>query len=488
MASSRKPRPTVDPLERSLLAAVQDAVSLALGGSARPQPAMARTRRGRGGADAPLLVAYSAGPDSTALLSLACTLRDARVAGFGSVHAVHVHHGLQPGADAWTTLCEQQCVIRNVPLAVRRVVIEKRGRGLEAAARDARYQALAEVAREVGAAAVMTGHHLDDRLETFLLQWIRGAGLDGLSGMAGQRALQPGTSVLLVRPLLHFARESIERYVARKELACVRDPSNEDTRLDRNAIRLRVMPELTRLRSGFRGAAERSLDLIAEGVEVLESVARDDLKACVQGAPGGMLRIDRLAALPEARRTLALRQWLAQAGLPSPPRARLREALQQAMNAGADARLLIRLGDRELRRHRGLLCLHNPQHGAPAPHSVQWQGESELAVPGWGGTLVFTRTEEEGFDSRWLCLEPLELRPRTGGERFKPHPTRPSKRLKQIFQDARIPEFERGALPLVWRDGRLIFVAGVGPAVRMLVDEGERVRIDWVGAASLLHD
>jgi tRNA(Ile)-lysidine synthase len=201
-----------------------------------------------------------------------------------------------------------------------------------------------------------------------------------------------------------------------------------------------------------------------------------------------MLRIDRVAALPEARRTLVLRAWLAQQGLAAPPRARLLEALRQAIGAGADARLLIRIGDHELRRHRGLLCLNVPRPGAPALHALQWQGERELAVPSWGGTLVFTRTSDEGFDARWLGAEPLQLRPRTGGERFKPHPTRPSKRLKQIFQEARIPEYERSALPLVWRDGRLIYVAGIGPDARMLVDEGERVRMDWVGAAPLLRD
>jgi tRNA(Ile)-lysidine synthase len=445
-------------------------------------------RRAKAAPEAPLLVAYSGGPDSTALLNLACALRDERAAGFSKVHAVHVHHGLQAAADAWSELCERQCAAHKVDLTVRRVRVQRSGQGLEAAAREARYQALAEAARELGATVVMTGHHLDDRLETFLLQWIRGAGLDGLSGLAGQRPLQPDGAALLVRPLLHFTRERLQQYVQRKGLEFVRDPSNEDVRLDRNAIRLRVMPELARLRSGFRGAAERSLDLIAEGVEVLQSVARDDLKACMEGAPTGMLRLDRLAAQPEARRMLVLREWLSQAGLQAPPRARLREALQQATTAGADARLLIRLGERELRRHRGLLCLNVSQRSTPAAHSVHWQGEAELAVPAWNGALVFTRTEGEGFDAQWLSSEPLELRPRTGGERFKPHPTRPSKRLKQIFQDARIPEFERGALPLVWRDGRLIFVAGIGPDVRMLVDEGERFKIDWIGAASLLRD
>jgi tRNA(Ile)-lysidine synthase len=486
MASTRKRRPTPDPLERSLLAAVSSAVDNALS-EAAPAPRQARSRARP---DAPLVVAYSGGRDSTALLSLVCALRDQRAPGFARPHAVHVHHGLHRDADSWVSHCEQQCAALNAQLTVQRVSVERRGSGVEAAARDARYLALAQAARGLGARAVLTGHQLDDRLETFLLQWIRGAGLDGLSAMAPQRELDAGgaSPIALLRPLLHVPRERIERYIRLKELAFIDDPGNSDPRFDRNSIRLQVMPELGRLRSGFRAAAERSIELIAEGAEALHSLAREDLQSCTREAPASTLRIDRLAMLPQARRTLVLREWLAQAGLKAPPRARLLQALQQAIGAGADARLLIRIGDHELRRHHGLLCLNAPRPGAPGPHAVQWQGEAELAVPSWGGVLMFTRTSDEGFDARWLGAEPLELRPRTGGERFKPHPTRPSKRLKQIFQEARIPEYERSALPLVWRDGRLIYVAGVGPDVRMLVADGERIRIDWVGAARLLHD
>ena len=463
------------------MAAVSSAVDDAL---SEPTPATQRARS-RARHESPLVIAYSGGRDSTALLSLACALRDQRAPHFARPHAVHVHHGLHRDADSWAAHCERQCAELKVPLMVQRVRVERRGLGVEAAAREARYRALAEAARELGARAVLTAHHLDDRLETFLLQWIRGAGLDGLAAISDERKLD---SAVLLRPLLHVTRERIERYLRLKELAFIDDPANADPRFDRSAIRLRVMPELARLRSGFRAAAERSIELVAEGAEALRSLAREDLQVCTRDAAPSTLRIDRLAMLPQARRTLVLREWLAQAGLKAPPRARLQQALQQAIGAGADARLLIRIGDHDLRRHRGLLCLNAPRRDAPGPHALQWQGEAELAVPSWGGALVFTHTSDEGFDARWLGAEPLELRPRTGGERFKPHPTRPSKRLKQIFQEAHIPEYERAALPLVWRDGRLIYVAGVGPDVRMLVAEGERIRIDWVGATRLLRD
>ncbi|HEY4038057.1 MAG TPA: tRNA lysidine(34) synthetase TilS, partial [Burkholderiaceae bacterium] len=165
------------------MTAIKSAVEQALSDN----PPAARSSRRR--SEAPLVVAYSGGRDSTALLNLLCGLRDERVRGFASPHAVHVHHGLHPDADSWAEHCERQCGALKVPLSVRRVRVERRRLGVEAAAREARYRALAEAALELSASAVLTAHHLDDRLETFLLQWIRGAGLDGLSAMAEPREL-----------------------------------------------------------------------------------------------------------------------------------------------------------------------------------------------------------------------------------------------------------------------------------------------------------
>jgi tRNA(Ile)-lysidine synthase len=107
-------------------------------------------------------------------------------------------------------------------------------------------------------------------------------------------------------------------------------------------------------------------------------------------------------------------------------------------------------------------------------------------VPTWGGVLHFDTTVEEGFDVEWLSGVPLELRGRGGGERFKPHPTRPSKTLKRLFQDANVPEFERARLPLVWRGEELIFVARLGADARLIDNGGPRVMLAWHPDAPLL--
>jgi tRNA(Ile)-lysidine synthase len=130
--------------------------------------------------------------------------------------------------------------------------------------------------------------------------------------------------------------------------------------------------------------------------------------------------------------------------------------------------------------------LRETQRTAGDAATITWRGEEEIAVPGWGGVLRFDTTVEEGFEVDWLSGVPLELRGRGGGERFKPHPTRPSKTLKRLFQDANVPEFERARLPLVWRGDELIYVAGLGPDARLVETGGPRVALTWVPDAPLL--
>jgi tRNA(Ile)-lysidine synthase len=489
MASSRKSRPKAEP-GGGASAVVTSALRAAVGAALASLPvrddgaALGSVRRKA--RRAPLVIAYSGGRDSTALLHAACALRAARAPGFGDLVAVHVDHGLQRDSLAWAEHCRRACARWDVPLDLRPVEVRRAGRGVEAAAREARYAALAEAAQAHRARFVLTAHHRDDRLETFLIQWLRGAGPDGLAGLPALRAFADG-ALRLVRPLLEVTRAQIDAYVAEHALPFVEDPSNADTGLLRNAIRLQVLPALAAARPGYEAAAARSIELVADAAQALRGLAADDLAACSAGVAAGVLRLDRFAFLTPARQRLVLRAWLAAAGLEAPSRARLQEVAEQALTARSDARLLVRLASgAEVRRHRGLLVLHRPLAVERAGHVLHWRGEDEVALPEWGGSLQFRRAEGEGFDPDWLRAAPLEIRARGGGERFKPHPTRPSKTLKRLFQDAGIAEYERAALPLVWREDRLIFVAGLGPDARLVDGDGPRIALAWQPGADLI--
>lgn len=481
MASSRA-RPKADPLESGLLEALRHALTQAAPAAAEPGILGQEPRRPARAA--PVVVALSGGRDSVALLDLAARLAATRGAPLKQVVAVHVHHGLSAQADAWSEHCAALAARLGVDFELIRVKVRARGQGLEAAARSARYEALAEAARRHGARVVLTAHHRDDQLETFLIQWMRGAGPEGLAGFPAERAFAAG-ELRLVRPFIDTPRNEIEAYVAARGLAYVDDDSNLDLRFLRNALRLQALPAMDAARPGFEAAAARSIELVAEAAEVLRSVAAADLAAC-RGTARATLRIDRLLGLDDARQALVLRAWLAEEGVAAPSRRRLTEALRQVREARSDARLLVRLGALELRRFRAHLVLRPAEVVGRSSTPVQWRGEAEIAVPAWGGVLRFVSTRGPGFPREWLAAEPLELRTRGGGERFKPAPLRPSRTLKRLFQDVGVPEFERARLPLVWRADELVFVAGLGADARCVEAEGDNVALEWVGDRGLI--
>ena len=156
-------------------------------------------------------VALSGGVDSVTLLH--------KLRARGPVAAIHVHHGLSPNADRWAAFCRRLCKRLDVPLTVVKVKVVRRGQGLEAAARQARYEAFAKADAE----CIALAHNLDDQAETVLMNLLRGAGRRGASGMPKQSRFKGKT---LLRPLLDTPRDEIEAYARRHRLAWVEDESN----------------------------------------------------------------------------------------------------------------------------------------------------------------------------------------------------------------------------------------------------------------------
>ena len=159
--------------------------------------------------------------DSHVLLHLCASLRNSPE-NPKKFHAVHVHHGLQASADAWTTHCSKICGDLNVPLLTIRVDARANpGDSPEEVARRARYRALREHLAEND--IVLTAQHRDDQAETLLLQLMRGAGLAGLAAMPEFAPLAPG---FLLRPLLSFSRQELRAYALANGLNWIEDPSN----------------------------------------------------------------------------------------------------------------------------------------------------------------------------------------------------------------------------------------------------------------------
>ncbi|HVS16601.1 MAG TPA: tRNA lysidine(34) synthetase TilS, partial [Thermoanaerobaculia bacterium] len=183
-----------------------------------------------------LVVAFSGGPDSTALL--AATQRQALALGL-EPWAVHLDHGLDPDSSRRARAARALAARLEIPFVERAVAIDPRpGRSLEAEARNARYRMLERERLRLGASWILTAHHRDDQLETLLLRLRQGSGLRGLTGIRRRR--HP-----LLRPLLDADREQLARSLADlPELTAVDDPTNRSPRHARNRLRGRLVPAL----------------------------------------------------------------------------------------------------------------------------------------------------------------------------------------------------------------------------------------------------
>lgn len=463
MANSRKLRRLNKPLTAEAIASLMDAFERAL------EAILARVVISSG---AGIALAYSGGLDSSVLLALASRYCAGKAI---PLYAFHIHHGLSTNADTWLVHCEQQAAAAGVQFAARHVSLENINQhGIEQAARTARYQALAALCESHQLPLLLTAHHQDDQAETVLLQLLRGAGLPGLSGMAvlheGHALLHDGLS--LGRPLLGFTRAQLEACAQNLGVSCINDESNADTRYRRNAVRQLIAPVIENNFPGFAAQIARSSSHVQAAQRLLDELAAMDLQACGQGAS---LVLGKLADLSADRVDNVLRYWLQQRGLSLPSTAQLMQLREQMLGASSDAHPLLNLAGVTLERRAGLLMVTASLRDAvpPAePIALHWQGEAEIVVPAWQGKLVFENTQGQGLDRAQLAAATLTLRPRSGSERLKLEAKRPSRSLKNLFQESQIPARERPWLPLLYAGETLAFAAGLGLDVRQGLVEG----------------
>jgi len=260
--------------------------------------------------DALVLVACSGGPDSLALAAATSFVAPRLGLRAG---LVTVDHGLQAGsieraADVVTWAASAGLA----PTSMVTVDATPRGDGPEAAARTARYAALAAAARRDGAVAVLLGHTREDQAETVLLALARGAGVRGLAGMPSRREVH---GVPFLRPLLDVARSDTIGACAADGLVPWADPHNEDPRFARSRVRaaLPLLAEL--LGAGVVANLARSARLVAADSSALDDWAASAITRAYD--EDGALRASALAEMPQAIRTRVLRTFARHVGAPA---------------------------------------------------------------------------------------------------------------------------------------------------------------------------
>lgn len=417
-------------------------------------------------------VAYSGGLDSTVLLH---ALVSVGTRPGSDLCAVHVNHGLNPAAAEWAEHCRVTCSRLQIPLTL--LEVDGRagaGGGPEAAARRARYDALAQLVQ--AGECLLTAHHQDDQAETVLLQLLRGCGPKGLAGMPYSARFARGWHA---RPLLDIGRDELRAHAVREGLTWIEDSSNRDTGLRRNYLRHQVVPILQRVWPGTAGSLARSASHCAEAAILLEQLAELDLERTAGERPE-TLRIEALRRLAPERQRNLLRAWIRRQGLPVPASAHLERLQSDVITAADDASPLLHWPGVEIRRYRGLLyamrCL--PRHDAT--RIIPWALEKPLVLPD-GSRLIAHPARGEGVQAADCQSGSLAVRFRRGGERCRPAGADHSRPLKKLLQERGVPPWQRERLPLLYIEDEIAAVADRWVCEPYAAGPGEEgVRIEWV--------
>ena len=400
----------------------------------------------------PVWIALSGGLDSCLLLTLA--VRAARRYPH-PIYALHVNHGLQAAAADFERHCRVLCDRLGVPLFVERVQVDRQGRGLEAAAREARYEAFA---RRISIGDTLwLAQHADDQAETLLLAALRGSGVRGLAGMPLQRNWR---GRYLVRPLLAYTRAELEREATSLGITWSDDPSNSDLTIDRNYLRRGVLPRLAERWPEASSSLARSAALAGEADALLDELAELDLETA-GGSPHRLMR-EHMLALSPPRQRLLIRYACQQLGLPTPPARRLTALLAQ-LNAREDARVSIEWPGGEARRWRGSLYLQAPLVPIPKDWQADWDGHPGLPTP--AGLVEVSLVPNDARPCR------LRLTLRKGGESLR-IAGRGRRDVKRLLQEIDVPPWHRDRQLLAWDGDTLVAVLGVAVAEGWTMSEG----------------
>ena len=418
-----------------------------------------------------IAVALSGGLDSVVLLDTVCKAQAKRTTQTkDQIYAFHIHHGLQKPADDWLVFCEKLAKQYKIHFDFRLLHLDDSNEkgNIEARARAARYEALADLCEEYGIEDLLLAHHQNDQAETVLLQLLRGSGVAGLSGMPHRRQLEINNhSITLWRPLLNQSRQELEACAKENKLKWIEDPSNKDTKYRRNAVRKKIIPALENIQPEVLANMARSAELLGEAQTLLNRLAQQDGKSILHK---DQLKVASLLALAKDDLPAAnnvLRYWLQLQQLAMPSQERLQAWWRDLAKVKADAKLEWLHDERKIYLWRGMLQVADGEVGRWILKTLP-ANSKQLGLP-----ADWVKTAQENNQ--------ITLRERLGSEKIQIKPKTPRKTLKNLYQEADVPPWERQA-PLLFINDELIAVAGIGLSYPHLTLTGKRVLPIWTTA------
>lgn len=431
------------------------------------------------------VVAYSGGVDSTVLLHALVAAVKQSLLPFSpsSIVAVHINHQLSPQANQWQQHCQQVTARLGVEFYTEQVVVNSSGKGIEAAARDARYEVFERFLQPND--CLLLGHHQADQVETVLLRLLRGAGVKGLSAMPVSRVIGQAT---LLRPLLFIGQNAIVDYAQQQQLAWVDDESNQCDVYDRNFLRNQVLPLLAQRWPTMPQQLTKMAATMKQTDELLSDIAEEDLRAVdyQQARTGYCVNFSTFNHFSLARKNNLLRYWCEKVGYALPDVDQLAEIETQFFSRSALlSSACVSWGQYELRQFAGRLYLMESLPAFTPPEMIEWDGVSEVDLQGAGCLSVVNNNVDHyqsDVSSNCIAIEqkPYHIRWRKGGERCTPSNRQHSQTVKKLLQEYALETWLRDRVPLIYDGDELVAVGDLWVNKGFDVEEDKPVAcIKW---------
>lgn len=420
-----------------------------------------------------VLLAVSGGVDSMTLLDV---LVDLSVTWDLTLGVAHLDHRMRPESTDDARFVTSYVESLDLPLIQETIDvpahIAREGCSPEAGARNVRYRFLREAAQAFDASGIALGHTRDDRVETLLINLLRGAGIQGLAGMPPTRQ---ACNVRYIRPLIDCSRAEVEAYAKTRQLPYREDPSNRDPTYTRNRVRHELMPLLETFNPSVRDSLERANDALFELHDFLHLQADGLLERALREefVAGAVWDAAVLQNAHPALERQALREAIVHVksdieGITADHI----KALADLIHQGQSGRSVSLPDGLTARYQAGRLVIVAEAQDAPdvAPISVPLAREGTTVVPelGWrfiadeipGSHPESTDRLEARLDAGTM-VGPLSVRNRRPGDRIRPLGLGGTKKLQDIFVDAKVPRHHRDTGPLVCDEQGILWVTGL---------------------------
>jgi len=403
-----------------------------------------------------LLVGMSGGIDS---IVLGHALSQLRTLYPFELTFIYVDHQLHPESKKWATTVKRLAKKLSTEFIYEKVKIDKDLKlGTEGAARKYRYQAFQKHQQDI----LVLAQHEDDQLETLLLQLARGAGSKGLSCMPEYHE-----NLKIWRPLLGVSKNVINGYQQEHKLKFIEDSSNQDNKYDRNYLRNKVIPLIKKRFPQFATTSGRSVKHIADAYNYQNLINVELYENVYEGA--NQLNGLKLKKLSDYDIGNVIRFWLSDHQVLMPSIKVLGQIISQVKKINLESKINIKVDDMSIRSYNNSLFLINNSENSFK--SVFWKDQNRI---------ILSNNKEVFIDKKvgkGLSLGKLQKihidKPHNMNLKIKITANQPARSLKYIFQENKIPPWERENYPCVYLEDKLIAVIGLADSVEYAADKKE---------------